>query len=459
MLTNKDYLFEDTIVALSTPMGMGAIAVVRISGKEAITIAEKTIGKTLFPTTETSNTTTIPKRTIVFARIKDLDDVVVSAFRAPHSFTGEDMVEISCHGSIYIQEELVRRLIDNGCRSAKAGEFTERAFANGKMDLSQAEAVADLIASQSAAEQRLALSHLRGGISEELKKLREQLLHFTSLVELELDFADHEDLEFADRGELSRLANQIEIHLSGLVNSFVAGNAIKNGIGVAIVGAPNAGKSTLLNALLNEERAIVSDREGTTRDTIEESFIINGYRFRLIDTAGIRATTDSIEQLGIERSRKAIDEAQIIVEVRDITSPQELNITVKNNQRYLIANNKIDISNNNDENIVNQTDNKYICNISAREKRVEPLKKLLTDIAKEMTHTEGVAISNARHYEALKVALEAIHRVQTGLTNNVSGEFMAMDMQDCLQALAEITGEISSQDILNNIFSKFCIGK
>ncbi len=451
-------VFSDTIAAVSTPMGVGGMAVIRISGKNAIDYAQRVL-VSWHPDTSSDNTDVqhIVKSPVTrFCRISDLDDVVVTLFRAPHSFTGEDVVEISCHGSLYIQNELLRRLINAGCRTARAGEFTSRAFLNGKMDLSEAEAVADLIASQSEAEKNLALKQMRGGLSSQLQSLRDQLLHFTSLIELELDFADHEDLEFVNRGELQELATTIDKHLTQLTDSFAAGNAIKNGIAVAIVGAPNAGKSTLLNALLGEERAIVSEIQGTTRDTIEDTLYLGGLRFRLIDTAGIRNTSDPLEQMGVERSQKAIENAHIVVQVVDAFDPQFIPLSLHNEQRYIVAYNKSDLVGNV---IPCQADEQPYVVLSAKNNDISSLRDALIVIGQQMTSVNSVAVSNIRHYEALSRALMAIKNVEKGLEENVSGELLSLDLQDCLTALGEITGQITSQEVLNQIFSKFCIGK
>ena len=431
-----------TICAISTAYGAGGIAVIRVSGEQAISIVDSLFSGRVRLCDAAANT-------IHFGRIQRekevLDEVLCSVFRAPHSFTGEDTVEIACHGSLYIQQEMLRWLIDAGCKAAEPGEFTRRAFLNGKMDLTQAEAVADLIAAQSKAEKDLALSQLRGSVSNELASLRERLLHFTSLIELELDFADHEELEFADRTELTQLADEIEQKLAALLASFRTGNAIRNGIPVAIIGAPNVGKSTLLNALLGEQRAIVSDIQGTTRDTIEDTLILDGILFRLIDTAGLRETNDTLENMGIERSRKAAQTAQIIIHLSD---NGQWTLDLGHSGTIIRVLNKSDLG----------VQGEGIL-ISAKNGEIEPLKRELVRIARASLQTSAVMLSNARHYEAITRAHEAILRVQDGLRQGLSGELLSMDLQDCLSALGEVTGQITNAEVLSNIFSKFCIGK
>ena len=434
-----------TICAISTPYGVGGIAVIRVSGEQAIEIVDRIfVGRTRL-----SNAA---PNTVHFGRIQRadevLDEVLCSVFKAPHSFTGEDTVEIACHGSLFIQQELLRWLIDAGCNAAEPGEFTRRAFLNGKMELTQAEAVADLIAAQSKAEKDLALSQLRGAVSNELGVLRDRLLHFTSLIELELDFADHEELEFADRSELNALAHEIENKLAALLSSFRTGNAIRHGIPVAIIGAPNVGKSTLLNALLGEQRAIVSDIQGTTRDTIEDTLILDGILFRLIDTAGLRETNDTIENMGIERSRQAAEKAQIIIYLSD---NGQWTLDIGHSGTIIKVLNKADLQ--------PKAKSQELIAISAKNNDIEPLKQELVRVAKQSMQTSAVMLSNARHYEAISRAHEAIERVQQGLKDGLSGELLSLDLQDCLSALGEVTGQITNQEVLANIFSKFCIGK
>lgn len=442
----------NTICAISTPYGSGGIAVVRVSGESAIAIVDQLFhGRK--PLSEAK------AYTVHYGEIREaneiLDQVLVSVFRAPHSFTGEDVVEIACHGSMYIQQTLLQWLVDAGCQLAKAGEFTQRAFLNGKMDLTEAEAVADLIAAQTKAEKDLALTQLRGGISNELANLRERLLTITSLIELELDFADHEELEFADRSQLNELAKEIDSTISALIASFKTGNAIKQGIPVAIIGAPNVGKSTLLNALLGEERAIVSDIQGTTRDTVEDTLVLGGMLFRFIDTAGMRETHDTIENMGIERSKLAAQRAMVIIHLQDATQPVDTLAELDDisEKKIIQVYNKVDL-------IPSFKATGDIIAISAKNKAIDLLTQQLLDFAREQYNVRNaVTISNTRHYEALLKAQTAIRRVIDGLAMQLSGEFLSMDLQDCLAALGEITGQITSQEVLNNIFSKFCIGK
>lgn len=435
-----------TICAISTPAGTGGIAVIRVSGPKAIELTDKLFhGRQ--PLSEAKGYTVHLGE--IATREETIDQVLCTVFRAPHSFTGEDLVEISCHGSRYVQQAIIRALIDAGCQLAKPGEFTQRAFLNGKMDLTEAEAVADLIASESKAEKDLALAHLKGGVSTELKALRDQLLHITSLLELELDFADHEELEFADRKELEQLARLINTKLTELIQSFRLGNAVKNGIPVAIVGPTNAGKSTLLNALLGEERAIVSDIPGTTRDTIEDTLIINGLQFRFIDTAGLRETDDEIEAIGIRRTHDVAEKAEIILYVTEGEEPR------------LFEGKVIWVRNKSDKYRYRKTSDPNTICLSAKHDSLEKLKQRIYELAEVDTNTRTLAttISSARHYEALVRAREAIVRVQNDMHEGLSGEFVSMDLQDCLEAIGEITGEITNDEVLGNIFSKFCIGK
>ena len=456
---------QDTICAIATAQG-GAIGCIRVSGPEAIEITS-----CIFTPAATNRELGDSKPyTLTFGRIYDgsevIDEVLVSLFRAPHSYTGENSTEITCH---YILQKVLQLLIKNGCRMAAPGEYTQRAFLNGKMDLSQAEAVADLIASSSAATHRLAMSQMRGGFSKELATLRDQLLHFTSLIELELDFSDHEELEFADRSELCQLANNIEKVIARLVNSFNVGNAIKNGVPVAIIGETNAGKSTLLNVLLNEDKAIVSDIHGTTRDIIEDTVNIGGITFRFIDTAGIRETSDTIESLGIERTFQKLDQAEIVLWMIDATNAQA-QITQLAGQllprcerkQLILVYNKADLVDNIQNSIPdNFPDNVQSITLSAKKREhIEELQRMLITSAHLPTITQNdVIVTNVRHYEALNNALEAIHRVQEGLTNNISGDFISQDIRDCIFHLSDIAGEVTNDMVLQNIFQHFCIGK
>ena len=459
---------QDTICAIATAQG-GAIGCIRVSGPEAIEITS-----CIFTPAATNRELGDSKPyTLTFGRIYDgsevIDEVLVSLFRAPPSYTGENSTEITCHGSAYILQKVLQLLIKNGCRMAAPGEYTQRAFLNGKMDLSQAEAVADLIASSSAATHRLAMSQMRGGFSKELATLRDQLLHFTSLIELELDFSDHEELEFADRSELCQLANNIEKVIARLVNSFNVGNAIKNGVPVAIIGETNAGKSTLLNVLLNEDKAIVSDIHGTTRDIIEDTVNIDGITFRFIDTAGIRETSDTIESLGIERTFQKLDQAEIVLWMIDATNAQA-QITQLAGQllprcerkQLILVYNKADLVDNIQNSIPdNFPDNVQSITLSAKKREhIEELQRMLITSAHLPTITQNdVIVTNVRHYEALNNALEAIHRVQEGLTNNISGDFISQDIRDCIFHLSDIAGEVTNDMVLQNIFQHFCIGK
>lgn len=459
---------QDTICAIATAQG-GAIGCIRVSGPEAIEITS-----CIFTPAATNRELGDSKPyTLTFGRIYDgsevIDEVLVSLFRAPHSYTGENSTEITCHGSAYILQKVLQLLIKNGCRMAAPGEYTQRAFLNGKMDLSQAEAVADLIASSSAATHRLAMSQMRGGFSKELATLRDQLLHFTSLIELELDFSDHEELEFADRSELCQLANNIEKVIARLVNSFNVGNAIKNGVPVAIIGETNAGKSTLLNVLLNEDKAIVSDIHGTTRDIIEDTVNIGGITFRFIDTAGIRETSDTIESLGIERTFQKLDQAEIVLWMIDATNAQAQTTQLAGQllprcerKQLILVYNKADLVDNIQNSIPdNFPDNVQSITLSAKKREhIEELQRMLITSAHLPTITQNdVIVTNVRHYEALNNALEAIHRVQEGLTNNISGDFISQDIRECIFHLSDIAGEVTNDMVLQNIFQHFCIGK
>ena len=460
-----------TICAISTAPGVGGIAVIRISGELAFTACDAIFK----PFTAGVTVSAMAPNTIRFGQIvadhELVDEVLVSVFHAQHSFTGENVVEIACHGSQFIQQEILKLVLAQGCRLAQPGEFTQRAFLNGKMDLSQAEAVADVIASQSRAAHRLAMNQMRGGFSNELLILRDKLLTFTSLVELELDFSDHEDLEFADRSQLNTLADTIEQKIAKLVNSFSVGNAIKNGIPVAIVGETNAGKSTLLNVLLNEERAIVSDIHGTTRDVIEDTVNIKGVLFRFIDTAGLRETTDTIENLGIERTYQAIEKANIVLWIIDTSQinnqekwlSEEIMKRVEHTPLILVFN-KVDKLSEGERLALEQQfkDNRVPrIFISAKERlHTDELQELLYNAAKlpELSD-QDIMVTNMRHYEALKQAHTAIVRVQDGLNDRISGDFLSQDIRECLHYLGEITGQITTDEVLGNIFSKFCIGK
>ena len=461
---------QDTICAIATAQG-GAIGVIRISGPQAIAATTS-----IFQPASGKSLNQYHAYRQIFGKIYSpegeiIDEVLVSLFRAPHSYTGEDSVEISCHGSFYILQKVIHLLIANGCRLAEPGEYTQRAFLNGKMDLSQAEAVADLITSSSAATHRLAMNQMRGGFSQELSLLRDKLLHLTSLMELELDFSDHEELEFADRSELTQIANDIEKTVSRLANSFSVGNAIKNGVPVAIIGETNAGKSTLLNALLNEEKAIVSDIHGTTRDVIEDTINLHGITFRFIDTAGIRQTTDVVESIGIERTYQKMEQANIILWMIDGTSQADFNelkaeiLPYCEGKQLIILFNKADKLTLEIRQILSQS----FSDIKAPKlflsaKTHDSLDELETLLVKTAALPEvsqnDVIVTNIRHYEALSRALDSIHRVQDGLQMQLSGDFVSQDLRECLYHLAEIVGgEIGVEEVLGNIFKHFCVGK
>lgn len=447
---------NDTICAISTAVG-GAIGVVRVSGEQAISITEKIFSKPL----SEAKPQTLHYGYIIDGNKQTIDDVLVSVFKAPHSYTGEDSTEISCHGSRYIMTQIIQLLIENGCRQALPGEYTQRAFMNGKMDLSQAEAVADLIAATNKASHRMALSQLKGNFSSELSELRTQLLHITSLLELELDFSDHEELEFANRDELMSLAQQIEQRIKTLTQSFKTGKAIKTGIPVAIIGKTNVGKSTLLNRLLHEEKAIVSDIHGTTRDVIEDTTTINGLTFRFIDTAGIRKTKDRIEQLGIERTYQKLDEATIVLWLID-TQPSEQEIheikELTGGKKIIIVQNKIDKNNLS----LTSLPSAPTVRISAKQDiNINTLEDTIYQAADiPEIHENDIIVTNSRHYEALLRSGESIARVIEGLSLQLSGDLLSEDLRSCIHSLSEIVGgEVTSDEVLGNIFKNFCIGK
>ena len=459
---------QNTICAVSTPAGMGGIAVIRVSGSDSFAVCDK-----IFRAKHGKKLQTQPQYSVIYGNIVDtdggdiIDDVLISVFRAPHSFTAEDTVEISCHGSLYIQQKIMQLLINNGCRAAQPGEFTMRAFVNGKIDLSQAEAVADLIASTSKAMHKMAITQMRGGFSVELQKLRGQLLDFVSLIELELDFSE-EDVEFADRRKLRDLAVNIEQHIGRLADSFSVGNVLKNGVPVALVGKTNVGKSTLLNVLLNEEKAIVSDIHGTTRDTIEDSVAIDGIVFRFIDTAGIRDTEDEVENLGIRRTFQKIDAETIVLWLVDATEISDIMTDIvpediDRSKTVLVVNKSDMVSADRQKrigDIVDTTGLKAIFISAKRRTNIDLLQKLLVDTVQlNKIDTNAVIVNNVRHYEALVNARRAIVRVVEGLDTQISGDLLSQDIRECMHYLGEITGQISTDEILGNIFSKFCIGK
>lgn len=461
-------LNDDTIAALATPHGSGAIAVIRLSGKNAIAITEKVFRTKGFTSKDLKNKAS---HTAHFGLIVEddviLDEVLVTIFKAPNTYTGEEIVEISCHGSVFIQQHILQLLFKHGARPAQAGEFTLRAFLNGKFDLSQAEAVADLIASNSATSHQVAMQHMRGGFSSKIAVLRENLVNFASLIELELDFSE-EDVEFADRTDLKKLIHTIQGIIDKLISSFELGNVIKNGIPVAIVGKPNAGKSTLLNVLLEDDRAIVSEIPGTTRDTIEDEMIIGGVLFRFIDTAGIRTTSDVIEQIGVNKAFEVIKKSAIVIYLFDTheLSRGDLELELSlirghiGNSQLLVVGNKIDFE------VLEDLKQEFadvpgIQFISAKEhKYIHELKHSLVSLFDNRTvNTTDTIVTNSRHVDSLNRASAALRKVNEGLNTNIQSDFLALDIRYALEALGEITGQVTNDDLLGNIFSKFCIGK
>ena len=460
---------QGIITAISTAPGMGAIAVIRLSGEGSIALTDR-----VFQSASGKKLADLKPNSATFGKIirdnEVLDEVVVTVFHAPHSFTGEETVEISCHGSVYIQQKIVELLLAEGARLAQAGEFTRRAFKNGKFDLSQAEAVADLIASSSRASHRVAMNQMRGGFAHKLMQLRDKLLQFVSLIELELDFSE-EDVEFANREQLYELTENIESEISKLADSFQLGNAIKHGIPVAIIGETNAGKSTLLNLLLNEEKAIVSDIHGTTRDVIEDTVNIGGVTFRFIDTAGIRHTTDTIETLGIERTFQKIEQASIVLWMIDLTtSDSEIETLAQSivpkldEKQVILLFNKADLFTDGQlaekSKLLSQLQAERLFISAKKHQNTSKLVEVLLKVAEIPSIGESdVIVTNLRHYEALVKALEAIRRVKDGLDMGITSDFVSQDIRECMFYLGEITGQISTDEVLGNIFSKFCIGK
>lgn len=465
---------NDTIIALATPSGVGAIAVIRLSGSTSIEIVNQFF-RSKFGKKDLTN---VKSHTIHLGNIIEehsiIDEVLVSVFKNPNSYTGENVVEINCHGSVYIQQEIIQLFIKNGVRNAEPGEFTLRAFLNGKMDLSQAEAVADLISSNSAASHQVALQQMRGGFSSEIENLREQLLNFASLIELELDFAE-EDVEFADRTAFNKLVAKISSVLKKLIDSFALGNVLKNGIPVAIIGEPNVGKSTLLNALLNEEKAIVSDIAGTTRDAIEDEISIDGIAYRFIDTAGIRNTKDVVESIGIKKTFEKIEQAQLVIYLFDLekvkngtTSIENIHLEINKivekhpTKHLMIIANKVDVIDTNlKSNVIEAFENMELLFLSAKEKTgIHELTTTLTHLVNKgaLSNNETI-VSNSRHFEALNNAYNSIKEVQKGIDANISTDLFAIDIRQALHYLGEITGKVTTEDLLGNIFANFCIGK
>ena len=465
-------LNTETIVALATASGAGAIAIIRLSGKDAISIADEVFESVSKKKLSDQKTHTVHLGHIVDG-LKTLDQVLVTIFKNPNSYTGENVVEISCHGSTFIQQQIIQLLLRKGAKMAEAGEFTLRAFLNGKLDLSQAEAVADLIASDNEASHQIAMQQMRGGFSNEIAKLREELINFASLIELELDFAE-EDVEFADRTAFNELITRIDFVLKRLIDSFAVGNVIKNGIPVAIVGEPNVGKSTLLNALLNEERAIVSDIAGTTRDTIEDELVIKGIGFRFIDTAGISETSDVVESIGIQKTFEKIEQAQVVIFLFDglkfkVSGFDYITEIEKVKNKYplkpiLVLVNKIDLLTENEISSINkqlETLNLTLLKVSAKQKTgIDELKEtLLSFVNTGALRNNETIVTNTRHYDALLKAQEEIQKVKHGLETNISSDFMAIDIRQALFYFGEITGQVTNDELLGNIFANFCIGK
>ena len=445
----------DSICAISSPPGKGGVALIRISGLNSILIVDKIFSKSI---NESKGYQIFYGK--IISKGEHIDDVLVTVFKNPQSFTGEDTVEINCHGSIFIQQKILTLLCENGARIAEPGEFSKRAFLNRKLDLSQTEAIADLINSKSSAAHSLAIKQLKGGVSSELKTLRSKLIEFASLIELELDFSE-EDVEFADRNHLNQLIEALKLHVEKLKNSFQYGNAVINGVSTVITGRPNAGKSTLLNNMLNEQRAIVSSIAGTTRDTIEEIITINGIDFRLVDTAGIRNTEDEIEKIGVAKTLEKINQSSLVIYIYDCVETNEQEITkdlkkyIDDNIPHIIVANKIDLK----KNVKEINKNHFKTSLNNKES-IEDLKKLIYNLfEKQNIYNSDIVISNSRHFEALKLAHDELIKVENGLVENKSGDLIAMDIRQILYYIGSITGEISSDELLGNIFANFCIGK
>ena len=457
---------NNTICSISTAPGHGAISIIRISGKESIKIVNELFKAHNKNKLSSKNINKVILGNIIYKQ-QNIDEVLVTAFQSPKSYTGEDMVEISCHGSAYIQSKIIQALIDSGCRTAQKGEFTMRAFLNGKLDLSQAEGVANLIASENEKSHKIAMKQMRGGFSNEIKNLRKKFIKFAALIELELDFSQ-EDVEFANRQELLILINNIENKIAKLANSFKLGNVIKNGIPITIVGSPNSGKSTLLNQILNEERAIVSNIKGTTRDTIEENIVIKGYKFKFIDTAGLRNTKDKIEKIGISKTYKKISESAFILYMIDKTEFNQIEIEkeilniqkkMQSNDSLIVLGNKHDLHK--QDIVFKKIKNVNIINISAKkgDKIDVILKTIMSKVQTWGDNNNQIIIINQRHFESLINTLKSIGDIKEGLKQNISGELLSIDIKNCLEYLGQITGEITNNNLLDSIFQDFCIGK